>query len=220
MTNDEQPAAATQSPFGAQLSSLLFHRRILLLDRELDESNGAQLSTSLILLAADDPRTEITLLINSPGGQVPAMLGIGDLMSLIPCDVRTVALGMAASAGQYLLSAGTKGKRYALPHSRILMHQGSAGFGGTAVDIEIQAEDLRQGRDTMIALTAAATGQPIAKIAHDSERDRWWDAEAARDYGFIDHVVASLDEILPGGFSHPTGMTSLGPASIHSEDQR
>ena len=115
----------------------LLHQRVLLLDRELDQENGAQLSAGLLLLAAEDPRSDITLLISSPGGLVPAMLAIGDLMDLVPCDVRTVALGMAYSAGQYLLTHGAPGKRSILPHGRVLMHQGSAGFGGSATDIEI-----------------------------------------------------------------------------------
>ncbi|MDN6399306.1 MAG: ATP-dependent Clp protease proteolytic subunit, partial [Brachybacterium sp.] len=132
----------------------LLHQRVLLLDRELDQENGAQLSAGLLLLAAEDPRSDITLLISSPGGLVPAMLAIGDLMDLVPCDVRTVALGMAYSAGQYLLTHGAPGKRSILPHGRVLMHQGSAGFGGSATDIEIQAAEvfrMRQWGETTLS---------------------------------------------------------------------
>lgn len=186
----------------------LLHQRILLLDRELDQDNGAQLCSGLLLLAAEDPRSDITVLINSPGGLVPAMLAIGDLMDLVPCDVRTVALGMAYSAGQYLLTHGTPGKRYILPHGRVLMHQGSAGFGGSAADIEIQAEDLRKNRDLLIDITADRTGQSRETIARDSERDRFWDAGDAVDYGFCDRVITDLGEILPLG--RGTGAAGLG----------
>lgn len=175
----------------------LLHQRVLLLDRELDQANGARLSAGLLLLAAEDPGSDITLLISSPGGLVPAMLAIGDLMDLVPCDVRTVALGMAYSAGQYLLTHGTPGKRSILPHGRVLMHQGSAGFGGSAADIEIQAEDLRTNRDLLIDITAERTGQSRERIARDSERDRFWSAEDAVEYGFCDHIVSDPAEILP-----------------------
>lgn len=186
----------------------LLHQRVLLLDRELDQENGAQLSAGLLLLAAEDPRSDITLLISSPGGLVPAMLAIGDLMDLVPCDVRTVALGMAYSAGQYLLTHGAPGKRSILPHGRVLMHQGSAGFGGSATDIEIQAADLRANRDLLIDLTAERTGQPRETIARDSERDRFWSAQDAVDYGFCDRVVTDLDQILP--LWHSGERTGLG----------
>lgn len=177
----------------------LLHQRILILDRELEQDNGAQLCAQLLMLAAEDSERDITLLINSPGGLVPAMLAIGDLMDLVPCDVRTIALGMAYSAGQYLLTHGTPGRRYVLPHGRVLMHQGSAGFGGSAADIELQAEDLRRNRDLLIAITAERTGQSPETIARDSERDRIWEAQDAVDYGFCDHVLADLSEVLPYG---------------------
>ncbi|WP_114854900.1 ClpP family protease [Brachybacterium sp. YJGR34] len=195
MTTHTTPPTA--DGLGTLTATRLLHHRVLLLDRELDQDNGAQLSAQLLLLAAEDPATDITLLINSPGGLVPAMLAIGDLIDLVPCDVRTVALGMAYSAGQFLLTHGTPGKRLILPHGRVLMHQGSAGFGGSAADIELQAEDLRRGRDLLIALTAERTGQSIETIARDSERDRVWEAHGAVEYGFCDAVVESLDQILP-----------------------
>lgn len=195
------------TPLADHTTTRLLHQRVLLLDRELDQENGAALSAQLLLLAAEDPRTDITLLINSPGGLVPAMLAIGDLMDLVPCDVRTVALGMAYSAGQYLLTQGTPGKRFVLPHGQVLMHQGSAGFGGSAADIELQAEDLRRNRDLLIRLTAERTGQSEETIARDSERDRIWDADGAVAYGFADHVASSLEEILPLG---PAGRRGTG----------
>lgn len=181
-----------------ELTTRLLHRRILLLGSALDETLGNRLCSSLLLLAADDPDKDITLLISSPGGSVPAMLAIRDVMDLIPNDVATVGVGWAASAGQFLLSSGTKGKRSALRHSRILLHQGSAGIGGTAVDIEVQADDLRHMRDTVLGLVAADTGQPLDRIREDSRRDRWFTAEEARDYGFVDGVVERLDQLLPG----------------------
>ncbi len=147
-----------------ELASRLLEQRIIVLGAELDEANGNRLCTQLLLLSAEDPRRDISLWINSPGGSVPAMLAIMDVMRLIPNDVSTLAMGLACSAGQFLLSAGTPGKRYALPHARILLHQGSAGIGGTAVDIEIQAEDLRHTRDTVLGLIAEHTGQPLERI--------------------------------------------------------
>lgn len=196
------PALADRTATG------LLHQRILLLDRELEQDNGAQLCAQLVLLAAEDPGRDVTLLINSPGGLVPAMLAIGDLMDLVPCDVRTVALGMAYSAGQFLLTHGTPGKRYVLPHARVLMHQGSAGFGGSAADIELQADDLRRGRDLLIDITAERTGRSREQIARDSDRDRIWEAEAAVEYGFADHVLGALSDLLPfGGPARATGVT-------------
>lgn len=180
-----------------QLVSGLLTQRVILLGDQLDQNLGNRLCGQLLLLSAEDPRKDITLWISSPGGSVPAMLAIMDVMRTIPNDVRTVAFGMAASAGQFLLSAGTKGKRTALPHAKILMHQGSAGIGGTAVDVEIQAEDLRHTRDTVLGLIAEHTGQPLERILADSQRDRWYTAEQAVAYGFIDHVADRLDAIVP-----------------------
>jgi ATP-dependent Clp protease protease subunit len=125
------------------------------------------------------------------------MLAIRDVMRLVPCEVSTLALGLACSAGQFLLSAGTPGKRFALPHARVLMHQGSAGIGGSAVDVEIQANDLRHIRDTVLGLIAADTGQAIETVFDDSLHDRWYTAEEARTYGFIDHIVETFDQVMP-----------------------
>src|SRR5690606_33888518 len=138
MTDENAPPR-----FDASTRRQLLHQRILVLDGVLDDDNGTLLLTQLLTLAAEDPRSDIALWIHSPGGSVPSMLAIRDAMRLVPCDVSTVALGLACSAGQFLLSAGTKGKRYALPHARILLHQGSSGIGGSAVEIEVQANDLR-----------------------------------------------------------------------------
>ncbi|MEW2009269.1 ATP-dependent Clp protease proteolytic subunit [Microbacterium sp. NPDC078814] len=183
--------------FGPEARRALFHERVLVLDGALDDDNGTLLMTQILGLSAEDPAADIALWIHSPGGSVPSMLAIRDLMHLIPNDVSTLALGLACSAGQFLLSAGTKGKRRALPHARILMHQGSAGIGGSAVEIEAQADDLRHMRDTVLGLIADDTGQPLARIFEDSLHDRWYTADEAQDYGFIDEIVQSTAEILP-----------------------
>src|SRR5690242_21463331 len=125
------------------------------------------------------------------------MLAIRDVMRLVPCDVATLALGLACSAGQFLLSAGTPGKRFALPHARILMHQGSSGIAGSAVEVEVQADDLRYTRDTVLGLIAADTGQDLERIFTDSLHDRWFTAAQAREYGFIDAVVDRFEQIGP-----------------------
>lgn len=183
--------------FGPEARRALFHERILVLDGALDDDNGTLLMTQLLTLSAEDPATEIALWIHSPGGSVPSMLAIRDVMRMIPNDVATLALGLAASAGQFLLSAGTKGKRRALRHARILMHQGSAGIGGSAAEIEIQADDLRQMRDTVLGLIADDTGQQPDRIFEDSLHDRWYTAVEAREYGFVDEIATSLGDVFP-----------------------
>ncbi|WP_199042957.1 ClpP family protease [Glycomyces salinus] len=175
----------------------LYEQRVLVLDGVLDDDNGTLLATQMLALAAHDPGSDIALWIHSPGGSVPSMLAIRDIMRVVPCDVATLALGIACSAGQFLLSAGTRGKRRALPHSRILMHQGSAGIGGAAVDIELQAADLRYTRDTVLGLIAEDTGQPPERVFEDSLHDRWYTAEEAIEYGFVDAIVSAFDEVAP-----------------------
>ncbi|MEX7473201.1 ClpP family protease [Mycobacterium adipatum] len=188
----------TEKPplFGRQLREDLYRKRVLVLDGALDDDNGTVLVAQLLTLAADSD-DDIALWIHSPGGSVPAMLAIRDVMRLIPADVCTVALGLACSAGQFLLSAGTPGKRLALPHARILMHQGSAGIAGSAVEVEVQADDLRHTRDTVLGIIAADTGQHVERIFTDSLHDRWFTAEQARDYGFIDHIVGDFTQVAP-----------------------
>lgn len=190
-TNEKQPL------FDHRLRERFFSQRVLVLDGALDDDNGTVLATQLLSLAGEDPKKDIALWIHSPGGSVPAMLAIRDVMRLVPCDVATLALGLACSAGQFLLSAGTPGKRFALPHARILMHQGSAGISGSAVEVEVQADDLRHTRDTVLGIIAEDTGQPIEKIFADSLHDRWFTAEQAREYGFIDHIVEGLGQVVP-----------------------
>ncbi|WP_193597737.1 ClpP family protease [Microbacterium sp. YJN-G] len=191
----------TDSPapvhFSAEARRALYHQRVLVLDGELNDDNGTLLMTQLVSLAAENATADIALWIHSPGGSVPAMLAIRDLMRLLPCDVSTLALGLACSAGQFLLSAGTPGKRAALAHSRVLLHQGSAGIGGSAVEIEAQAGDLRDLRDTVLGLIAADTGQPIERVFEDSLHDHWYSAPEALEYGFIDRIVDHFDQVLP-----------------------
>jgi len=177
----------------------MYEQRVLILDGPLDDDNGTLLTTQLLTLAAEDPDSEIALWIHSPGGSVPSMLAIRDVMRLVPCDVSTLVLGIAYSAGQFLLSSGTPGKRRALPHARVLMHQGSAGIAGTAVDVELQANDLRHTRDTVLGLIAQDTGQTVERVFEDSLHDRWYTAREALDYGFVDAIVRGFDEIAPRG---------------------
>lgn len=195
MAHQESPVTAIDD----QLTTRLQNLRIIRLGQEVDDPIANRLCAQLILLAEEDPARDIVLLINSPGGSVSAGLAVYDTMRAIGPDVATVAMGLAASMGQFLLSAGTPGKRYALPHSRILMHQGSAGVQGTAVDVQIQAENLAWTKSLMTELNAQFTGQDVDTIAADSDRDHWFTAEEARDYGFVDHVAASLDEVRPAG---------------------
>ncbi|MFF3570623.1 ClpP family protease [Nocardia jiangxiensis] len=183
--------------FGWRMREQLFGRRILVLDGPLDDDNGTVLMTQLLTLAAEDPGAPVSLWIHSPGGSVPSMLAIRDTMRLIPCEVSTLALGLACSAGQFLLSAGSPGRRLALPHARILMHQGSSGIGGTAGEVEVQADDLRHTVNTVLGIIAEDTGQPFDRIYEDSLHDRWFTAEQARDYGFVDRIVDSFDQVIP-----------------------
>lgn len=192
MSDNEKPPL-----FDDRARRELYQQRVLVLDGVLDDDNGTLLATQLMTLAAENGGADIALWIHSPGGSVPSMLAIRDVMRLIPCDVSTLALGIACSAGQFLLSSGTRGKRRAMPHARILMHQGSAGIGGAAVDIELQANDLRHTRDTVLGLVAEDTGQSVERIFEDSLHDRWYTAKEALEYGFVDAIVSDFAEIAP-----------------------
>jgi len=201
MTDLQPPIARGGDALAGMLDESVYNRllkeRIIVLGSEVTDQVANRICAQLLLLSAEDPRTDISLYINSPGGSVHAGLAIYDTMRLIPNDVSTLAMGLAASMGQFLLSAGTPGKRYALPHSRVLMHQGSAGIGGTAVDIEIQADDLRHTRDTVLGLIAEHTGQDRETVERDSRRDRWFSAQDALAYGFVDQVISSVDHVTP-----------------------
>jgi ATP-dependent Clp protease protease subunit len=173
----------------------LMRERILFLGSQVDDGIANQIAAQMLLLSAEDPTRDIWLYINSPGGSVTAGMAIYDTMNFIQNDVPTVVMGLAASMGQFLLCAGTKGKRYALPHSRIMMHQPSGGLGGTASDIRIQAEQSLHIKSVMQKLIAEHTGQTLEQIEADSDRDRWFTAEDALKYGQIDHVYTSAAQI-------------------------
>ena len=173
----------------------LLANRIIFLGSEVRDENANAICAQMLLLNAEDPHRDIFLYINSPGGSVDSGMAIYDTMNWISNDVATVAMGLAASMGQFLLCAGTKGKRYALPHSRIMMHQPSGGLGGTASDIRIQAEQSLHIKSVMQKLIAEHTGQTLEQIEADSDRDRWFTAEDALKYGQIDHVYASAAQI-------------------------
>ena len=191
-------ARVAEAPPGALISEQVFQRllrhRIIFLGDQVDDELANRICAELILLAAEDANRDIRLYINSPGGSVSAGLAIYDIMQYVPNDVATYAMGMAASMGQFLLTAGTAGKRYALPHAQILMHQPSGGIGGTASDIRIQAEQMLYIKRTLFERTAFHTGQPIEQIEKDADRDRWFTAEEAKNYGFVDHVIRSAVE--------------------------
>ena len=189
-----------------QMTARLLHQRIIVLGQEVDDPIANRLCGQLLLLSAEDPRAPISLYINSPGGSVSAGLAIYDTMRLIPNDVSTLALGLAGSMGQFLLTAGTPGKRFCLPHAQVLMHQGSAGFGGTAADVEIYADQLERIGALLLRLTAEHTGQPYETVELDSRRDRWFTAEEARDYGLIDHILDRVDDVRPGLTREPMGL--------------
>jgi ATP-dependent Clp protease protease subunit len=188
-----------------QLTSRLLHQRIIVLGTEVDDEVANRLCAELLLLSAEDARGDISLYINSPGGSVSAGLAIYDTMRLIPNDVSTLAMGLAASMGQFLLCAGTRGKRFSLPHAQILMHQGSAGFGGTAADVEIYAQQLERTGAIMTRLIAEHTGQPPERVERDGLRDRWFSPEEALDYGMIDHIVERVDDVRPAA-ARKTGL--------------
>ncbi|MDQ0276402.1 ATP-dependent Clp protease protease subunit [Arthrobacter silviterrae] len=177
----------------------LLKERIIWLGSEVRDDNANLICSQLLLLSAEDPEKDIFLYINSPGGSVTAGMAIYDTMEFIPNDVVTVATGLAASMGQFLLSSGTKGKRYATPNARILMHQPSGGIGGTASDIKIQAELILHMKKVMAELTAEQTGQTVEKILTDNDRDKWFTAEEALEYGFFDKISRHAGTVAGGG---------------------
>ncbi len=192
--------------FDDHLAAQLLTQRIVLLGTQVDDVSANRVCAQMLLLSAEDPRTDICLYINSPGGSVTAGLAIYDTMQLIPNDVSTLAMGFAASMGQFLLTVGAKGKRFALPNARIMMHQPSAGIGGTAADIQIQAENLEFTKKAVERITAKHTGQSEETISRDGDRDRWFTAEQAKEYGMVDRVVESLDDVRPAGSRRRAGL--------------
>ncbi len=177
---------------GWDLYSRLLKDRIVFLGREIDDELANLVLAQLLFLDSEDPKRDIMLYINSPGGSLTAGLAIYDTMQLLHCDVATLCTGQAASMASFLLAAGTKGKRYALPHSTVLIHQPLAGFRGQATDIEIHAREILRARDTFHQLFAQHTGQPVEQIARDTDRDNFMTAEDAKAYGIVDEVMTSL----------------------------
>jgi ATP-dependent Clp protease protease subunit len=192
-------ARVTELPTGQIQQDQLFQRllgeRIVFIGQEIDDELANRICAQLLLLSAEDGHKDITIYINSPGGVVDAGMAIYDIMQYLPNDKVTVALGLAASMGQSLLCAGTPGRRYALRHARVMMHQPSGGIGGTASDIRIQAEQSLYLKRTLAERTAFHTGQPLERIEADADRDRWFTAEEAKDYGFVDHVIDSAEQV-------------------------
>jgi ATP-dependent Clp protease protease subunit len=178
-----------------QLFQRLLAQRIVFIGAEIDDDLANRVCSQLLLLAAQDGQRDIKIFINSPGGSMDAMFAMYDVMKYLPNDISTVGLGMAASAGQFLLTAGTAGKRYALRNTRIMMHQPSGGIGGTASDIRIQAEQSLHIKAMMQRLIAEHTGQTLEQIESDSDRDRWFTAEQALEYGQIDHVYTQASQL-------------------------
>ena len=183
----------------------LLKERIIWLGSEVRDENANAICSQLLLLSAENPEKDIYLYINSPGGSVTAGMAIYDTMQFIPNDVVTVATGLAASMGQFLLSSGTKGKRYATPNARILMHQPSGGIGGTASDIKIQAELILHMKKVMAELTANQTGQSVETILKDNDRDKWFTAKDALEYGFFDKIAAHAGSVAGGGGTNANG---------------
>ncbi|KXK63780.1 ATP-dependent Clp protease proteolytic subunit [Micromonospora rosaria] len=184
-----------QPSFGDQVFERLLRERIIFLGTEVTDESANRICAQMLLLAAEDAERDIVLYINSPGGSISAGMAVYDTMRYVRNDVATLALGLAGSMGQFLLCAGTAGKRYALPHSRILMHQPSGGFGGTVADITIQAENMLQVKRTMQRLIAEHSGRGVEEIERDWNRDRWFTAEQAREYGLVDQVIAHADQL-------------------------
>ena len=192
------PTPGTSMGLDDHIYNRLLRERIIFLGSEVRDENANAICAQLLLLAAEDPNKDINLYINSPGGSVSAGLAIYDTMQFVKPDVATYAMGFAASMGQFLLSAGTPGKRFALPNAEILIHQPSAGLAGSASDIKIHAERLLHTKKRMAELTSFHTGQTVEQVTHDSDRDRWFSALEAKEYGLIDEVISDASSV-PGG---------------------
>jgi ATP-dependent Clp protease protease subunit len=184
------------------LPSSVFDRllkdRIIWLGSEVRDDNANEICAKILLLAAEDPKRDIYLYINSPGGSITAGMAIYDTMKFVPNDIVTVGIGMAASMGQFLLTSGTKGKRYITPNARVLLHQPHGGFGGTASDIQTQAQLILSMKQRLAELTAAQTGKTVEQVNEDGDRDRWFSAQEALEYGFVDHVREFATDVIGG----------------------
>ena len=177
----------------------LLKERIVFLGSEVKDQNANAICAQMLLLSAEDPEADIFLYINSPGGSVDSGMAIYDTMQFVPNDIVTVGIGMAASMGQLLLTAGTKGERYITPNARVLLHQPHGGFGGTSSDIQTQAALILDMKKRLAEITAAQTGKTVEQINADGDRDRWFNAQEALDYGFVDHILESASDVIGGG---------------------
>ena len=179
---------AEHTPATSNIFDRLLKDRIVWLGSDVRDDNANEICAKILLLAAEDSTKDIYLYINSPGGSITAGMAIYDTMQYVPNDIVTVGIGMCASMGQFLLSSGTKGKRYATPNTRVLLHQPHGGFGGTASDIQTQAELIMSMKKQLASITAAQTGKTVEQVMADGDRDRWFTAAEALEYGFIDHI--------------------------------
>ena len=177
----------------------LLRDRIIWLGEEVRDDMANEICAKILLLAAEDPNKDIYLYINSPGGSITAGMAIYDTMQFVPNDIVTVGIGMAASMGQLLLTAGTIGKRYITPNARVLLHQPHGGFGGTSSDIQTQAQLILDMKKRLAEITAERTGKTVEQVNADGDRDRWFSAEEALEYGFVDHLRASAADVAGGG---------------------
>ncbi|KQZ08490.1 ATP-dependent Clp protease proteolytic subunit [Agromyces fucosus] len=184
---------------GTGVFDRLLKDRIIWLGSEVRDDNANEIAAKLLLLAAEDAKKDIYLYVNSPGGSITAGMAIYDTMQFVPNDIVTVGIGMAASMGQLLLTAGTKGKRYITPNARVLLHQPHGGFGGTASDIQTQAQLILDMKKRLAEITAAQTGKSVEQINADGDRDRWFNAQEALEYGFVDHIRESALDVAGGG---------------------
>ena len=185
--------------FAPSVFDRLLRDRIIWLGEEVRDDNANEICAKILLLAAEDPNKDIYLYINSPGGSITAGMAIFDTMQFVPNDIVTVGIGMAASMGQLLLTAGTKGKRYITPNARVLLHQPHGGFGGTSSDIQTQAQLILDMKKRLAEITAERTGKSVEQVNADGDRDRWFNAEEALAYGFVDHIRSSATDIVGGG---------------------
>jgi len=201
--NEQVPAIARADSPGFGLNDSIYNRllreRIIWLGSEVRDENANAICAQMLMLAAEDPDKDIWLYINSPGGSITAGMAIYDTMQFVQPDVATIGIGMAASMGQFLLSSGAKGKRYATPHARVMMHQPSGGIAGTATDVRINAQLILHMKTVLAELTAQQTGKTIEQINSDADRDRWFTAPEALEYGFVDHVVETAHAVTGRG---------------------
>ncbi len=204
--------------FAPSVFDRLLRDRIIWLGEEVRDENANEICAKILLLAAEDPNKDIYLYINSPGGSITAGMAIYDTMQFVPNDIVTVGIGMAASMGQLLLTAGTAGKRYITPNARVLLHQPHGGFGGTSSDIQTQAQLILSMKERLAQITAERTGKTVEQINADGDRDRWFTAQEALEYGFVDHVRESASDVTGGGGTDQDGVTTTDAANDLTTD--